>query len=377
MNRLKILGYASAAVLIVTIGVAGYEWQQFLTRSLFPKGVSIAYELKPKTSIHNFTKDLQRLGLLDAYKGNLFILLSYLRGDVHHLKAGEYLLEGGNPPSKILNSLVHGDVIRRHITFVEGWNFEKMLEAMRANPYLRHNLSHLSPDVIMVQLGHPGVSPEGQFFPDTYIFTRGVSDSVILKKAYALMQARFDKAWDERAPSVTYQTPYQALIAASIIEKESGFKSERPLIAGVLLKRWKEGIPLQIDSTVSYGLGGPVSLSKLDLVQETPYNTYINRGWPPTPIAMPSLDSIHAALHPQASQFIYFVATGEGGHHFSASLNEHHAAVMHYRSVTRKFKISLMPYLLPRVFAAKPCSTFFVKNCANKNKIPYRVPHEV
>lgn len=352
MNQLRIKQtiYLGITAFIVTVAFVGYEWQKFLSQSLLPAGTSIAYDLKPKTSIYQFTDDLRRLNILDTKKQHLLIVLAHLRGDAQRLKVGEYLLEGSSPPARVLDKLVNAEVIQRKITFLEGWSFNEVLKALKANPYLHHTLSEIAAEEIMEQLGYPGISPEGQFFPDTYFFIRGTTDTVILKKAFALMQKRFAKAWQKRDPNITYTTPYQALIAASIIEKESGFKPERPLIASVLFNRWHKSMPLQIDSTVSYGLGGITPLTKTHLAQKTPYNTYLNRGWPPTPIAMPSLDAIQAALHPQQSQFIYFVATGESGHHFSVSLKEHHMAVKRYRAKMKKLHISVIPYLLPELF---------------------------
>lgn len=352
MNARKFLIYLILFCAVLTISFVGYGWWRFLNQPLIPPGISIAYELKPKTSVYRFTENLRQLDIFNIEKQYLFIALAYLQGDAHHLKAGEYLLEGGALPDTVLKKLVHGEVIWRHITFIEGWNFQQIRAAIAANPYLHHLLSNATSEEIMAKLGHQDLAPEGQFFPDTYLFTRGTSDLTILKKAFMLMQNRFNHAWNQRASGLSYQTPYQALIAASLIEKESSFKAERPLIADVLLNRWQKGMPLQIDSTVSYGLGGVTHLTQLNLAQPTPYNTYLNKGWPPTPIAMPSFDAIWAALHPRGTGFFYFVATLDQnhGHHFSVSLKEHHQAVLHYRAKCRKFSTSVMPYLLPNLF---------------------------
>lgn len=350
-NTRKFLIYLFIFFVILTINLVGYKWWKFSSQPLIPKGTSLVYELKPKTSVYHFTENLHQLGVLSVEKQYQFILFAYLHGDAHHLKAGEYLLEGGRLPQAILKKLTQGQFMWRHITFLEGWDFQKMRMTIQANSYLRHTLSQVTEEEIMTKLGHTGLSPEGQFFPDTYFFTRGTSDIVILKKAFALMQKRFNDAWNHRASGLSYEEPYQALIAASIIEKESGFKPERPLIAGVLLNRWQSGMPLQIDSTVSYGLGGIVHLTKLNLGQLTPYNTYLNKGWPPTPIAMPGLDAIYAALHPRDTQYFYFVAAVGHGHYFSTSLNEHHKAVARYKAFSKKLGISIVPYLLPDLFA--------------------------
>lgn len=370
----KFLIYLIITFVILTVSLVGYKWWRFLTQPFIPQNISVAYELKPKTSAYSLTQDLHHVGVLSLEKAYLFTLLAYIHGDAHQLKAGEYLLEGGVTPNVILKKLTHGAFIWRRITFLEGWNFQQMKLALDSNPYLRHTTAPLTSEQIMSKLGHENLSPEGQFFPDTYFFTRGTSDLIILKKALALMQARLDRAWQHRANDLSYPNAYQALIAASIIEKESGFKPERPRIASVLLNRSQKGMPLQIDSTVTYGLGGVVHLTKADLKRMTPYNTYLNKGWPPTPIAMPSLDAINAALHPQNSNFLYFVANGERGHHFSVSLKEHSAAVMRYKAHNQKIHFSMTTYLLPLLFEKnKRASISIVPLKYPQLKIPYRV----
>lgn len=353
MNPLKFLVYWSIGAILLW-SIIGYQWYKFLKEPFISQGVSVSYEFEPKMSIYHFVEGLHHLGVLSLKKRNFFVLLVYVRGDVHRLKTGEYLLQGGVTPDEVLKKLVNGDVIQRHITFLEGWNFKQVLAAIQANHYLQHTLSGLTNSQIMHQLGHSGVFPEGRFFPDTYFFTYGASDKLILERAYGLMQKKLEDAWDHRSVEAHYKTSYEALIAASILEKESGFKAERPMIAGVLLNRIHRGIPLQIDSTVSYGLGGTAHLTQTDLTTLTPYNTYRKKGWPPTPIAMPSLNAIEAALHPQHHAFIYFVAKGTVGHHFSETLKEHHVAVLHYRLQIRKFNVTVMPDLLSRVFAISP-----------------------
>lgn len=350
MNAPKLLLYFMV-FLILILGFFGYQWQKFIKQPLIPKGISVAYELKPKMSIYDFAEGLHHTGVLTKQKRNFFIMLAYFRQDTRHFKTGEYLIEGGKTPDEILKKLINGQVIQRHITFLEGWDFQQMLAAIQANTYLHHTLTGLTPSQIMDKLGHPNIAPEGLFFPDTYFFTRGTPDTLILKKSFLLMQHKLEKAWNNRTDSLPYKNAYESLIAASMIEKESGFKLERPLIASVLLNRLKSGMPLQIDSTVSYGLGGVVHLTKSQLKEITPYNTYLNKGWPPTPIAMPSLNAIEAALHPQKSRFVYFVATDTEGHHFSKTLPEHHAAVMRYKVHIKKLCVTLMPSLLPKLFA--------------------------
>jgi UPF0755 protein len=228
---------------------------------------------------------------------------------------------------------VNGDVIRYTLTIPEGWTFDQMLAAIRTQGKLRQTLTATDDEGVMRQLGYPGQHPEGRFFPDTYEFVAGTTDTSLLQRAYEEMQRHLEEEWRDRAPGLPLDTPYQALILASIVEKETGNPAERARIAGVFVRRLQKNIRLQTDPTVIYGLGAAFdgNLRRRDLTTDSPYNTYMRAGLPPTPIALPGLAALHAALHPAAGDELYFVSRGDGSHHFSASLDEHVAAVRNYQ----------------------------------------------
>ena len=254
-------------------------------------------------------------------------------GHADGIQAGEYEIDPGMTPVQMLNRFLSGKVVQHRLTLVEGWGFDEVLAAVRAHPMFEHTLpADLGYSEIMEVLGYSGVHPEGRFLADTYHFPRGTTDVAFLRRAYRSMQRFLDEAWAERVPDLPYESPLDALILASIIEKETGLESERAEIAGVLVRRLKQNMRLEADPTVIYGLGDEFNgnLRRSDLRQDTPYNTYVHKGLPPTPIAMPGAASILAALHPLAGQTLYFVATGDGGHHFSATYREHREAVSRY-----------------------------------------------
>ena len=216
---------------------------------------------------------------------------------------------------------------------VEGWTFQQLRQALSEHPKIAHTLGALSDAEIMARLGRPGEHPEGRFFPDTYHFPIGTSDEAFLRRALAAMDQRLNHVWSQRRSDLPFNDPYQALILASIIEKETRLPAERPTIAGVLARRLRKGMPLQTDPTVIYGLGQAFSgnLRRQDLLADTPYNTYTRKGLPPTPIALPGEGALAAAVNPTSGDALYFVATGEGGHAFSATLEEHNRAVRRYQ----------------------------------------------
>jgi len=261
-------------------------------------------------------------------------LLLYARyaGFAQRVKAGEYLLEPALTPRGLLDLLVAGRVRLHAITFVEGWTFAQMLGALAGHPAVEHTLGDPAPDAIMAALGATEANPEGLFFPDTYRFPRGTRDLDILKQAREAMQAQLEAAWAERANSLPFDTPYQALILASMIEKETSVDDERARIGGVFVRRLRLGMRLQSDPTVIYGIGPTFdgNLRVVDLQRDTPYNTYTRAGLPPTPIAMPGAGSLRAAVRPEEGDALYFVATGDGRHYFSATLAEHQQAVARY-----------------------------------------------
>ncbi len=256
-----------------------------------------------------------------------------LSGDDRAIRAGSFEVEVGITPRGLLDKMVRGDEVLAMVTFVEGWTFAQMREAMARSPYLRHTLAAASDAELMEAIGAPGVHPEGRFFPDTYAFSRGASDQIVLERAYAAMQRRLDAAWAERRADLPLRTPEEALILASIVEKETGLHGERGMVASVFVNRLRIGMPLQTDPTVIYGMGARFdgNLRKRDLQTDTPYNTYLRRGLPPTPIAMPGEASLRAVMQPVQSKAIYFVSRGDGSSEFSETLDAHNRAVDKYQ----------------------------------------------
>lgn len=319
-----ILGIVAALVLAGVLA-------QFAYTPLALKAVPMEFTLQPGSSLSSVAAQLHTQGVTpDRWR---FRLLARLLGKAARIKAGHYTLGRALTPLVLLDKLTQGEVSAREIVFIEGWTFQQMRDALDAHPSVRHDTTSLSAAAILDQLGIKMDQPEGQFFPAKYYIDPGKSDLSILRRAYETMQQHLDKEWAVRAPGLPYDSPYQALIMASIIEKETAVASERPLIAAIFINRLRTGMRLQTDPSVIYGLGMAYdgNLRKRDLQTDTPYNTYTRAGLPPTPIAMPGLDSIHAALHPARSDALYFVAKGDGSHQFSDTLEEHNRAVAHYQ----------------------------------------------
>lgn len=252
-----------------------------------------------------------------------------LSGDARQIKAGSYEISLGTTPRSLLKKLVRGEESLRAVTLVEGWNFSQVRAALLKAELLAPTTQGLEPDLIMNSLGKPGLHPEGRFYPDTYTYAKGSSDLAVLKRAMRAMDAKLEVAWSQRQPDTVLKTPEQALILASIIEKETGRASDRTMIAGVFTNRLRIGMLLQTDPTVIYGLGEAFdgNLRRHHLQADTPWNTYTRPGLPPTPIAMPGKASLLAAVHPADTKALYFVARGDGTSQFSASLEEHNRAV--------------------------------------------------
>jgi UPF0755 protein len=256
-----------------------------------------------------------------------------LSGDSRRIKAGSYELEGAITPRRLLQRLVRGEEALRSITFVEGWTFRQVREALSKAELLKQDTRGLSDDLIMEKLGKPGLHPEGRFFPDTYTYVKGSTDLHLLQRALRAMDKRLNEAWAQKAADTPLKNPDEALILASIVEKETGRASDRPMVASVFANRLRIGMMLQTDPTVIYGLGTSFdgNLRKKDLQTDTPWNTYTRAGLPPTPIAMPGKAALLAAVAPAASKALYFVARGDGTSQFSATLDEHNRAVNQYQ----------------------------------------------
>ncbi|KAA0944633.1 MULTISPECIES: endolytic transglycosylase MltG [unclassified Pseudomonas] len=253
--------------------------------------------------------------------------------DGQPLHSGEYRMSPGMTAQGLIGLWQRGEVVQYSLTLVEGWNFRQVRAALAKHEKIEQTLSGLSDSEVMDKLGHPGVFPEGRFFPDTYRFVRGMTDAELLKKAYSRLDDVLAQEWSKRAPAVPYTEPYQALIMASLVEKETGVPEERGQIAGVFVRRMKIGMPLQTDPTVIYGMGEQYNgkLTRAHLKEPTPYNTYTIPGLPPTPIAMVGREAIHAALNPVPGSSLYFVARGDGSHIFSDNLDAHNSAVREYQ----------------------------------------------
>ena len=249
------------------------------------------------------------------------------------LHSGEYRMLPGMTAQGLIGVWQRGEVVQYSLTLVEGWNFRQVRAALAKNDKLEQTLVGLSDSELMEKLGHPGVFPEGRFFPDTYRFVRGMSDADVLEKAYDRLEDVLAKEWAKRAPDLPYTDPYKALIMASLVEKETGVPQERGPIAGVFVRRLQVGMMLQTDPTVIYGMGERYNgkLTRASLKEPTPYNTYVIFGLPPTPIAMVGREAIHAALNPVSGSSLYFVARGDGSHVFSDDLDAHNSAVREYQ----------------------------------------------
>jgi UPF0755 protein len=282
------------------------------------------------TSFSRIVRDLQAAQVLA--QGPDLLIYARLEGLASQIKAGEYELAAGLTARGLLQKLVSGDVVYHQVRIVEGWTLQQALQALHAHPVLVARLAEDDPQALQTALGFAEY-PEGQFFPDTYNFTRGTSDLDVLQRAHALMREVLDAAWTTRDAGLPYATPQEVLIMASIVEKETAVADERPQIAGVFIRRLQRNMRLQTDPTVIYGLGPSFdgNLTRAHLETDTPWNTYTREGLPQTPIALPGRAAIEASLHPDASENLYFVARGDGTHYFSSTLEEHNRAVAQYQ----------------------------------------------
>jgi UPF0755 protein len=249
------------------------------------------------------------------------------------IKAGSYEIAEPVKPTELLDKLTRGDVTQAEVRLIEGWTFSQFRAALDASPDLRHDSAGLEDAQILLRLEAQEAHPEGLFFPDTYLFAKGSSDIAVLRRAYRAMQRHLKEEWEAKSANVPYQSPYQALIMASIIEKETGKASERDLIGGVLVNRLRIGMRLQVDPTIIYGLGNSFdgNLKRSHLIEDGPYNTYTRGGLPPTPIAMPGLASLRSAMRPAKTEALYYVSKGDGSSQFSRTLDEHNRAVSRYQ----------------------------------------------
>ena len=325
---------------IVAIGLLGvllavatliYHYREFRHEPVELAEEELVFAIEPGANIRSIARELTLAGIIEDPW--LFVLMARLEGVETRVRAGEYRITAGATPGQILEQFARGSSIQYQFTVIEGWSFRQMLDALADDPIIVHTLAGKTDIEIMQAIGYPDQHPEGRFFPDTYRFPRGTTDVDFLRRAYQVMQMHLDREWQQRSEGLPLQTAYEALILASIIEKETGAGFERPLIAAVFIERLKRNMRLQTDPTVIYGLGESFDgdIRFRDLRKDTPYNTYLRAGLPPTPIALPGLDSIRAALHPAESDALYFVSRGDGTHQFSRTLEEHNAAVRRYQ----------------------------------------------
>ena len=332
LRRLLLILAALALVLGPALYLVYADYRTFLATPLGVPTGGLTLEVKPGMGVGAIARQLQRQpGLL---RSSIY-LEAYARfsGLAPRLKAGEYALVPGMTPRSLLERIVTGQVIQYPLTVVEGWTFRQLRQALAEQPKLVHTLQNLDDAAIMARLGRPGLHPEGRFFPDTYHFPAGTRDEVVLQRALTTMDQRLAAIWNQRAPNLPLRDAEQALILASIVEKETRQAEERAQIAGVFIRRLQRDMPLQTDPTVIYGLGAAFDgdLRRQDLLTDTPYNTYTRKGLPPTPIALPGAAALLATVQPAAGDALYFVATGQGGHVFSTTLDEHNRAVRRYQ----------------------------------------------
>ena len=315
---------------LALFGAALWWLHQPLELRLQPGSQVVELEIEPGTT----AAGAAAAAVASGVKTPVLLLQTWFRysGQARLIKAGSYEVTPGTTPRKLLSMLVRGEETLKSFTLVEGWNFRQVRAALQKSEQLTPDSSGLSPEMIMEKLGRPGVHPEGRFFPDTYTYAKGSSDLAVLKRAARAMDKRVEAAWAQRNPDTPLKTPEQALILASIVEKETGKPGDRPQIGGVFSNRLRSGMLLQTDPTVIYGLGEKFdgNLRKRDLLADTPYNTYTRAGLPPTPIAMPGKAALLAAVKPAPTKALYFVARGDGSSEFSDSLDAHNRAVNKY-----------------------------------------------
>lgn len=316
-------------ILAFVAAIVGSSW--FTVRHLPMRSDPTSFSVPPGASLRTAAQVIEAAGIeLPAWQ---LELLGRVLGRSSKIKAGSYEVESGLTALGLLDKLTRGDVTMSEIVLVEGKTFRQLRAALNDHPDLSHDSVKMTDVQLIARIGAKEAHPEGLFFPDTYLFSKGSSDLDVLRRAYKAMQPKLEAAWEKRESTLPLKTPYELLILASIVEKETGIPGDRPQIAAVFVNRLRRGMLLQTDPTVIYGLGERFdgNLRKIDLLTDTPWNTYTRPGLPPTPIAMPGLASLMAAAKPPPSDMLYFVARGDGSSEFSATLDEHNSAVAKYQ----------------------------------------------
>jgi UPF0755 protein len=332
LKRLLLIGSAVLGLLVLAAAYAAIQLNTFLHSPVTVSDDGIDFAIEPGTSFRAVSDELVVLGIID----NSRALRLYARwtGQANAVQAGDYHIRAGTTPAGLLEQFTSGDVKLYSFTIIEGWNQYELLQALQEHEHVESTLTDEDWPGLLEELGTSGGHPEGMFLPETYRFPRNTSDRNVLRQAFDLMQQVLAEEWAGKAADAAVKSPYEALVLASIIEKETARVDERARISGVFTRRLEKGMRLQTDPTVIYGIGPEFNgnLTRRDLRTDTPYNTYTRGGLPPTPIAMPGRAAINAALHPEDGDVLYFVATGlgDGSHAFSATKEEHDAAVSEY-----------------------------------------------
>lgn len=323
-------------VALAGVGLAA-AWLAYYAHGELELGSApLEFSIRSGSSLRGAAQQMTQAGVLPGPEP--FEVLARVLGKAGDVKAGNYEVAPPLTPYLLLQKVAQGDVKLVAVTFVEGWTFKQMRKVLDEHPAVRHDTRELSDAEILRRLGSTETLPEGWFFPDTYYFSGGASDLAVLRRSHRLMRSHLAARWEQRAGSLPFTTPYEALILASIVEKETGKKEDRTLIAAVFVNRLRKGMILQADPTVIYGMGEKFdgNLRKHDLAADTPYNTYTRAGLPPTPIAMPGLAALAATLNPADSDVLYFVSRGDGTSYFSRTLAEHERAVTKYQRSGRR-----------------------------------------
>lgn len=332
-----VLGMLLTALVLTSLAIGGLYW--FSNHELTFTPASLSYDLKSGSNLRSVARELSAMGVLNGPGGAaLFEVLGRVLRAAPHIKAGNYEFESPISPLRLLQRMTRGDATQSAVRFVDGWTFKQVRQALDTHEALKHDTKDMTDQALARALGVSDGQAEGWIYPDTFHFARGTSDLAVLKRSYGLMQKHLNSQWGKRAENLPLATPYEALILASIVEKETGKAADRALVASVFVNRLRIKMRLQTDPTVIYGMGDDFdgNLRRRDLQADTPWNTYTRAGLPPTPIAMPGLASIQAALNPAESKMLYFVARGDGSSQFSRTLDEHNAAVNKYQRSGRK-----------------------------------------
>jgi len=340
-NKMRLISkllIISVLLSIVAVIVVNYEHQRFKTSFLNIPENGFIYTVKPGSNLRKISRDLKQAGV-SSFPVDYFYVYGRMQNKAHLIKTGEYLIKANTTLPELLEQLIAGQVIQYSYTIVEGLSSQQLIDSILADTRLVKTLTKKDLSDVIIELELPKSHGEGEFLPETYFFTSGTTDRQLLQRAHTMMTSTLDEAWKTRAKKLPYKTAYDALIMASIIEKETGIAEERPQISGVFVRRLQKGMRLQTDPTVIYGMGASYqgNIRRKDLRTDTVYNTYTRHGLPPTPIALPSKEAIDAALHPADGKSLYFVATGKDGRHvFSNTLVEHNKAVRKYQLKKKK-----------------------------------------